>query len=102
MLDEGYGKGDLALRLMQLKWYLRAVANAILDYRMHSAGMTDEEALFLLVQRAYQSEGEAILKIIRAKQSSAQLSTYFVGRMAFQRLRQRTQRQLGDDVQLGR
>ncbi len=102
MLDEGYGDGDLALRIMQLKWYLRAVVNAILDYRMHCTGMTDQEALTLLVERAYQSEGEAILKIIRAKQSSCQLSTYFVGRMAFQRLRRRTQEELGDDFSLGR
>lgn len=102
MLDEGYGKGDLALRLMQLKWYLRAVVNAILDYKMHSTGMTDEEALILLVERAFQSEAEAILKIIRAKQSSAQLSTYFVGRMAFQRLRRRFQNELGEEFQLGR
>ena len=35
MLDQGYGEGDLALRLNQLKWYLRAVANAILDHKMH-------------------------------------------------------------------
>ena len=45
MLDQGYGKGDLALRLNQLKWYLRAVANAILDHKMHCDGMTDEEAM---------------------------------------------------------
>lgn len=102
MLDEGFGKGDLAFRLNQLKWYLRAVANAVLDYRMHCSGMTDEEALFLLVMRAYQSEGEAILKIIRAKQSSCQLSTYFVGRMAFQRLRRKIQNELGEDFELGR
>ena len=101
MLDEGYGAGDLKLRLNQLKWYLRAVCNAILDYRMHCTGMTDEEALFLLVVRAYQSEGEAILKIQRAKQSSCQLSTYFVGRMAFQRLRRRVQSALGDGFELG-
>ena len=31
------------------------------------------------MERAFQSEGEAIGKIIRAKQSSCQLSTYFVG-----------------------
>lgn len=102
MLDEGYGGGDPALRLMQLKWYLRAVVNAILDYRMHCTNMTDEEALALLVDRAYQSEGEAILKIIRAKQSSCQLSTYFVGRMAFQRLRRRFQNELGEEFSLGR
>src|SRR5205085_5063279 len=45
MLDQGYGAGDLKLRLSQLKWYLRSVTNAILDYTMHCTGMTDEEAL---------------------------------------------------------
>ena len=102
MLDQGFGKGDLALRLMQLKWYLRTVANAILDHRMHCGNMTDAEALQLLVEFAFQSEAEAILKIIRAKQSSCQLSTYFVGRTAFHRLRQLLQAQLGERFELGR
>jgi uncharacterized protein (DUF885 family) len=102
MLDEGYGGGDLALRLNQLKWYLRTVTNAILDYKMHCTNMTDKEALLFLIRRAYQSEAEAILKIIRAKQSSCQLSTYFVGRMAFVRLRRRVQNELGEGFHLGR
>jgi uncharacterized protein (DUF885 family) len=42
------------------------------------------------------------LKIIRSKQSSVQLSTYFVGRMAHYRLRQQMQRELGDKFELGR
>src|SRR5205085_4972274 len=67
MLDQGFGNGDLALRLNQLKWYLRAVANAVLDFKMHCTNMTDREALEFLTKRAYQSEGEAIAKIIRAK-----------------------------------
>ena len=102
MLDQGYGDGDLALRLMQLKFYLRAVANTILDYRMHCAKMTDAEVMKLLVEGAFQSEGEARLKIIRAKQSSTQLSTYFVGRMAHYRLRQQMERELGDQFDLAR
>ncbi len=102
MLDQGYSDGDLRVRLMQLKFYLRAVVNAILDYKMHCTPMTDDEALKLLVEDAYQSEGEARLKIIRAKQSSTQLSTYFVGRMAHYRLRQQVQRELGDRFELGR
>jgi uncharacterized protein (DUF885 family) len=102
MLDQGYGDGDLALRLNQLKWYLRSVANAILDYKMHCTGMTDKEALEFLMERAYQSEAEAVLKVIRAKQSSCQLSTYFVGRTAFVRLRRRVQRRLGERFDLGR
>ncbi len=102
MLDQGYGNGDPALRLNQLKWYLRSVANAILDHKMHCTNMSDEEALAFLTQRAFQSEGEAVAKIIRAKQSSCQLSTYFVGRMAFYRLRQQIQREMGDKFELGR
>jgi hypothetical protein len=38
MLDQGYGDGDLALRLMQLKFLLRAIANTILDHKMHCTG----------------------------------------------------------------
>ena len=102
MLDQGYGERDLALRLSQLKFYLRAVANAILDHQMHCGKMTDAEALKFLTEGVFQSEGEARLKIIRAKQSSVQLSTYFVGRMAHYRLRQRMERELGGQFNLGR
>lgn len=102
MLDQGYGGGDLKLRMQQLKFYLRAVVNAILDHEMHAGEMTDEEARELLMGRAFQTEGEALGKIIRAKQSSAQLSTYFVGRTAFYRLRQSLQRELSESFRLDR
>ncbi len=102
MLDQGYGQGDLALRLSQLKFYLRAVANTILDHKMHCSIMTDEEAMDLLVKGCFQSEGEARLKVIRAKQSSCQLSTYFTGRMAHYRLRQQIERELGEKFDLSR
>ena len=59
---------------------------------MHCTAMSDQEALDFLIQRGYQTEGEAMGKIIRSKQTACQLSTYFVGRMAFYRLRGRLQR----------
>jgi uncharacterized protein (DUF885 family) len=102
MLDQGYGDGDLALRLSQLKFYLRAVLNALLDYQMHCDNMSDADAKALLMDRGFQSEGEALGKIQRSKLSSTQLSTYFVGRMAFYRLRQAMQREQGDKFNLGR
>src|SRR5438132_610786 len=102
MLDQGYGEGDLALRLSQLKFYLRAVANTILDHKMHCSNLSDEEALDFLMNGCFQAEGEAKLKIIRSKQSSCQLSTYFVGRMAHYRLRQEVERELGDKFEIGR
>jgi uncharacterized protein (DUF885 family) len=69
MLDQGYGDGDLALRLNQLKFYLRAVCNAILDHKMHCMNMSDKEAMDLMVNRAFQTEGEALGKVVRAKLS---------------------------------
>ncbi|HEV2392034.1 MAG TPA: DUF885 domain-containing protein [Verrucomicrobiae bacterium] len=102
MLDQGYGQGDLALRLNQLKFYLRTVANTILDHKMHCSNLSDDEALRFLTHDCFQSEGEARLKIIRAKQSSCQLSTYFVGRMAHYRLRQQIERELGPRFSLAR
>jgi uncharacterized protein (DUF885 family) len=102
MLNEGFGDGDLRLRLMQLKFYLRAVANSILDYQMHCTQMSDDEAMKFMMDDAYQSEGEAKLKVIRAKQSSVQLSTYFVGRMAHYQLHQAVERELGDKFSLER
>jgi uncharacterized protein (DUF885 family) len=102
MLDQGYGGGDLALRLNQLKWYLRSVTNAILDHKMHCTSMSDQEAYQLLTGRAFQTEGEALGKIIRAKQNPCQLSEYFVGRTAFYHLRQQIEREEGDSFDLSR
>ncbi len=101
MLDQGYGDADSSLRLHQLKFYIRAVLNAILDNKMHTADMTDEDALKLLIGRGFQTEAEAVGKVARSKQSSTQLSTYFVGRTAFYRLRQAVQRKRGDAFDLG-
>ncbi len=102
ILDQGYGADDLPLRMMQLKFFLRSVANSILDHKMHCTDMTDEEAVRFLTEDAFQGEGEARLKVIRSKQSSCQLSTYFVGRSAFIRLRREVQREQGSDFHLGR
>lgn len=102
LLDEGFSRDDLRLKLLQLKWYLRAVGNALLDQGMHCDGWTDQKALQFLVDDCFQNEAEAIGKITRAKQTSCQLSTYFVGRMAFHELRQNTQRRLGKQFDLKR
>lgn len=102
MLDQGYGDGDLALRLHQLKFYQRAVLNAILDHKMHCTQLGDAEAKKMLMERGFQTEAEALGKVSRAKQSSTQLSTYFVGRTAFYKLRQDVSRAKGDKFDLGK
>jgi uncharacterized protein (DUF885 family) len=69
---------------------------------MHCTQISDDETMKFLTEDAFQSEGEAKLKLIRAKQSSTQLSTYFVGRMAHYRLHQQIERELGDKFDLAR
>jgi uncharacterized protein (DUF885 family) len=75
--EHGY-RGDV-LRMQQLKMQLRMTINAILDARVHAHGMTEDEAMRLMLERGHQEEGEAAGKWRRALLSSTQLSTYFVG-----------------------
>jgi uncharacterized protein (DUF885 family) len=81
MADHGYpGEHDpAAVRMQQLKMQLRMVINAILDARVHAHGMTEAEAMALMMERGFQEEGEAAGKWRRAQLTSAQLSTYYVG-----------------------
>ncbi len=78
--DAGRGeRGALAIRLQQLKMQLRMTINAILDVRVHTRGMTEDEAMRLMQVRGHQEEGEAAGKWRRALLTSTQLSTYYVG-----------------------
>ena len=78
-IDAGYGADDPALLLTHWKYYLRAVANALLDVAVHVDGMSREDAMRLMVEGAFQEESEAAKKWDRARLTSTQLSTYFVG-----------------------
>ncbi len=81
MMDVGYGRDDPALMLTHWKFYLRSITNAIIDARIHTAGMTEAEAVELMVEGGFQEEAEARAKYDRARLSSTQLSTYFAGSM---------------------
>ncbi len=79
MAEQGFLDHDPLYRLVQLKWYLRATANAILDQAIHVDGMSKDDAMKLMTQTTFQEEREASGKWVRAQLSSTQLSTYFVG-----------------------
>lgn len=81
MIDAGFGGGDPGLLLTHWKFYLRAVTNALIDIAIHTAGMTEDEAVSLMVDGGFQEEAEARAKYDRARLSSTQLCTYFVGSM---------------------
>jgi uncharacterized protein (DUF885 family) len=79
MTDAGYLDFNPKFRLARLKVWLRGVANTILDIRMQTMNMTDQEAMDLMMKDTFQTQAEADGKLIRAKLSSTQLPTYFLG-----------------------
>jgi uncharacterized protein (DUF885 family) len=79
MLENGYGNNEPEMWLMYYKWHLRSVCNTILDYSVHVNGMTEQEAMKLLVDGAFQQTAEAAGKWRRVKLSSVQLTSYFNG-----------------------
>jgi len=79
MSDEGYMNNSKELWLTFYKQILRVLANTILDVRLQTMGMTDQQAMDLMMKDTYQEKEEATAKLQRAQLSSCQLPTYFVG-----------------------
>ena len=79
MQEQGYLDNDPLFHLVQLKFYLRTISNAILDQGVHVDNWTREQAMELMTKGAFQQEREAAGKWVRAQLTSAQLPTYFVG-----------------------
>ncbi len=98
MAEQGYGGPEV--KMQQLKMRLRAICNAILDQSIHAGNMSEQEAMDLMTKEGYQQEGEAVAKWKRARLTSAQLSTYFVGATEHLDLRAAEQKKLGDQFNL--
>lgn len=100
MMDEGYLNNDPRFRLEMRKIRLRLLANAILDVKMQTMGMTDAQALDLMTKDAFQTQAEADGKLIRAKLSSTQLPTYYVGLREWLAFRKRYQAAAGKNFNM--
>ena len=98
MAEQGYGGPEV--KMQQLKMRLRAIANAILDQSIHAGNMTEQQAMDLMTKETFQEQGEATLKWKRARLTSAQLSTYFVGVSEHLDLRAAVQKKFGKDFDL--
>ncbi len=85
MVEKGYGGPEV--KIQQLKMRLRLIINSIIDQKIHTAGMTEQEALDLMMNDGFQEDGEASGKWIRACLTSTQLSTYFVGNLGINDIR---------------
>ena len=100
MQEQGYLDNDPLFHLVQLKFYLRTIANAILDQGVHVDNWSREQAMHLMTHDAFQQESEASGKWVRAQLTSAQLPTYFVGAQEHFDTRKAMQDKLGDKFNL--
>ena len=101
MLDEGFLNHAPEMELTFAKEQLRVISNAILDVRLQMLNMSDQEAFDLMEKRAFQEHTEAVEKLQRAKLSSCQLPTYYVGFNAWLKLRDDYKRSRGGAFQPG-
>jgi uncharacterized protein (DUF885 family) len=100
MAEQGY-LGDTPGYLLTLqKQLLRVLANTILDVRLHTLGMTDQQALDLMTKNTYQETEEATAKLQRAKLSSCQLPTYYAGYKGWLAVREHVQSKRGSAFSL--
>ncbi|ALA81803.1 TPA: DUF885 domain-containing protein [Stenotrophomonas maltophilia] len=100
MQEQGYLNNDPLFHLVQLKFYLRTISNAILDQGVHVDNWDREKAMHLMTHDAFQQESEAAGKWVRAQLTSAQLPTYFVGAQEHFDTRKAVQEKLGDKFSL--
>ena len=100
LADEGYMNADPLMKLIALKWYLRGIANSIIDQAIHAGDMSRQEAMHLMTVTTFQEEREAAGKWIRAQLTSTQLSTYFVGYQEHRDLRAEVEKKKGDAFNL--
>ncbi|ABZ76780.1 protein of unknown function DUF885 [Shewanella halifaxensis HAW-EB4] len=100
MLEEGYGNFEPEMWLMYYKWNLRVIANTILDYSIQVKGMTEEQALELMMNEAFQEQAEAEGKWRRATLSQVQLTNYYSGYREIYDFREEYKALKGDDFDL--
>jgi uncharacterized protein (DUF885 family) len=100
MMDEGFLDNDPRFRMVMRKIRLRVISNAILDIKMHTMNMTDQEALDLMTKESFQTQAEAEGKLLRVELSSTQLPTYYVGIREWFALRQKYQAAAGKNFNL--
>jgi uncharacterized protein (DUF885 family) len=100
MNDQGLGGADPLMKLVQLKWYVRSIVNALLDQAVHVDGMTRSAAMKLMTESAFQEEREAAGKWTRAQLTSAQLPVYFVGALEHFALRAEAEQRAGASFDL--
>ncbi|HSD88713.1 MAG TPA: DUF885 domain-containing protein, partial [Kofleriaceae bacterium] len=96
MVKLGYGdKDNDRFKFFDLRGRMVVAANAILDIKLQSGKMTDEEAVKFMVEEGFQDKAVAERKLLRAKLDSTQLVQYFLGLSEIEELERDHRKQVG-------
>jgi uncharacterized protein (DUF885 family) len=95
-VNAGYQGNRQEFKLNWLKELLKLQANVILDIRMHTMNMSDDEATELLSRRAFQESEEVRGNILQSKLTSAHLPLSFHGMQQWFRVRNHYQQETTD------
>jgi hypothetical protein len=94
MLDEGYGNGDLTLRLGQLQDALLRNARYIVGIQMHTGNMTFEQGVDFFVKEGFQTRTNGERETKRGTSDPTYLY-YTLGKLEIMKLREDYRKQRG-------
>ena len=94
MVDEGWGNGDPRVRLAQLDEALLRECRYVVGVKMHTQGMTIEQAERLFTDQCFQTHQVAIEESLRGTQDPM-YGYYTLGKLMILKLRRDYQRKLG-------
>jgi len=99
MLEQGYGEGDPKLLLFQLQAALMRLCRYIVGIRMHTRGMTFEEAIEFFKTEGYMEQANAEREAMRGTADPGYLA-YTLGKLEILKLRGDYKRKMGDGFHL--
>lgn len=100
MLDEGFGGNNPKLRLAQLNLALLRLCRYVVGLRLHTQGMSYEEAVNFFVREGYQERVNAEREARRGTIDPTYL-VYTLGKMEIMRVRDEWKARVGDSFRLG-
>ena len=101
MLDEGLHDGDPKYRLAQLQMALMRACRYLVGIRMHTQGMTVEQATKFFEDNAYQTPHNAMVEALRGTGDPGYLR-YQLGKLMILKLREDVRKQQGAAFDLGK
>jgi uncharacterized protein (DUF885 family) len=101
MLDEGLHDHDPKYRLAQLQMALLRACRYLVGIRMHTQGMTVDQAAKFFVDNAYQTPHNAMVEALRGTGDPGYLR-YQLGKLMILKLREDVRKQQGASFNLGK